>query len=108
MGDCPLAPSGMEQDGVVDSRAWGAQGGREVGGTHTSTVHKFLQPHARLCSEQDGAGAPRGMEKGHSSPGWGSALTSGLAWASWPEGRVPGAVLCVSVLLYGKLFSDCE
>lgn len=90
--------------GHRDPRVGGKWGG------HTSTVHKFLQPHVRLCSEQDGVGAPRGMEKGHSSPGWGSPLTSGLDWAvaSWPEGWVPGAVLCVSVLLYGKLFSDCE
>lgn len=74
-------PAGTQRDGAgwgggkqgVGSSGWE---GRVGGGTHTrtGTMHRFLRPRVRLCSERDGDGASRGMERGHSSPGWGSPL----------------------------------
>lgn len=48
-------------------------------------------------------GTSYGME-GAQPPRW----VLPLVVQGMPEGRVPGAVLCVPVLLYGKLFPDCE
>lgn len=48
--------------------------------------------------------------RGGTAPRPGTQLCPSRAWAValWLEGRVPGDVLRVPVLLYGKLFSDCE
>lgn len=103
VGECLLAPSGTGQGGVGDSRAWGAQGGRGGGDTRIGTVHRFLWPRARLCSERDGDGASLGMERGHSSPGWGSPLLGqSLGWLGLQHcGRRGGCLgLCCACLCY--------
>lgn len=81
VGERLLAPSGMGQGGGGGQQGIESPGWEGRDGTHTGTVHRFLQPRARMCSEWGGMQHPMGW-RGGTAPRAGAHLCWGRVWAS--------------------------
>lgn len=95
---------GTRWDGVGWGGDSGARGGR-VGG-RTGTVRRFLRPRCAPGGVGMEAGHPSGAQHPPAGAHQDGAVVQGGAVVAGGEGA--RAVLCVPVLLYGKLFPDCE